>query len=80
MNPDLHIYPLPDAATAGTSTHPLIIAGFWRRVFADLIDMVILAICLFVLGVVFQSFFYASGPYGRIYGFGIVVAYLATGH
>lgn len=58
-------------------TFPLKIAGFWRRILADLIDVTLMGVILLVPTLLFfQPFFYARGPYGRQYGFIFGVAYL----
>ncbi|MFK7803374.1 MAG: RDD family protein [Anaerolineae bacterium] len=52
-----------------------IIAGFWRRLFAFMIDGFIIGVPLITLGFVFSDIFYPLGPWGRIIGYGIVLIY-----
>lgn len=44
------------------------IAGFWRRFFAWLADMVILGVMGQIIAIIFSSFFFGLGPYGRPIG------------
>ena len=41
------------------------IAGFWRRFFAWLVDMLILGVTGQILGLIFSTFLFSLGPYGR---------------
>jgi uncharacterized RDD family membrane protein YckC len=51
------------------------IAGFWRRLFAWIIDGLILGVLGQILGFIFSSFFYQLGPYGRLIGLLFVLPY-----
>lgn len=51
------------------------IAGFWRRFFAWLIDSLLLGIIGQVIGVVFSSFLFSIGPYGRPIGLLFIIPY-----
>jgi len=44
------------------------IAGFWRRLAAFVVDVLILAVAGQVVGWLFSSFWFGLGPYGRIVG------------
>jgi uncharacterized RDD family membrane protein YckC len=44
------------------------IAGFWRRFFAWFVDVLILGITGQIIGVLFSSFLFSVGPYGRLIG------------
>ncbi|MBZ0305021.1 MAG: RDD family protein [Anaerolineae bacterium] len=51
------------------------IATFWQRMAADLIDLLLLLVFFFLLGLLFPDYFFSIGPGGRIFSFGISVAY-----
>jgi uncharacterized RDD family membrane protein YckC len=51
------------------------IAGFWQRILADVIDLVVLGVIFFVLSLVLRSYLFSIGPSGRILSFMIAVAY-----
>ncbi len=51
------------------------IATFWQRMAADLIDLLLLLLFFFLLGLLFPEYFFSIGPGGRIFSFGISVAY-----
>ncbi|HSL47261.1 MAG TPA: RDD family protein [Anaerolineales bacterium] len=51
------------------------IAGFWRRFFAWLIDSLLLGVIGQVIAVVFSSFFFSIGPYGRPIGLLFIIPY-----
>lgn len=53
------------------------IAGFWRRFFSFLVDGVLLAIPLLIIGFLFRDFAFRLGPYGRLFGYTIIIAYWA---
>lgn len=52
-----------------------VIAGFWRRLFAFVIDVIILSIVGAILGYFFSEFFIKLGDYGTLIGFPIALAY-----
>lgn len=51
------------------------IADRWQRVLAAFIDAVLVLVLLMALALLLDTVYYASGPYGRLISFGIVVAY-----
>jgi uncharacterized RDD family membrane protein YckC len=51
------------------------IAGFWRRFFAWLIDSLLLGIIGQAIAIVFSSFFFSIGPYGRPIGLLFIIPY-----
>ena len=51
------------------------ISGFWRRFLAWLIDVLILGVIGQIIGVVFSSFLFSIGPYGRPIGLLFTVPY-----
>ncbi len=51
------------------------IAGFWRRLFAFIIDGFIVAIPLIILGYVFRDIAFSLGPWGRIFGYALIILY-----
>lgn len=51
------------------------ICGFWRRIFALLIDTMILGIVGLILGTTGYDFFAQMGGYGRLVGFAIALTY-----
>lgn len=51
------------------------ISGFWRRFFAWLVDVLILGIIGQIIGVVFSSFLFSIGPYGRPIGLLFTIPY-----
>jgi len=66
----------PDVTTVGTTpTTVRPICGFWIRLLAFLIDLVILRILGIVLGLVFGSLFLMMGNFARLIGLAIVLAY-----
>jgi uncharacterized RDD family membrane protein YckC len=52
------------------------IAGFWRRLAAYVIDLVVMGLPLLILGLLFREIFYALGPYGRFIGYAFIIFYL----
>lgn len=54
------------------------IAGFWRRIGAFLIDMLLLGLVGFGLGMVMHAQFEAIGAWGRAIGFLVAVGYFGT--
>ncbi len=56
------------------------IAGFWRRLFAFVIDGIIIFIPLLVIGFGFRNFAFRMGPYGRILGAAIIITYWTVFH
>jgi len=63
------------APTAATPTPSTRICGFWRRVFAFIIDCLIIGIAGFILGLFMFGFLSRLGPLGLLLGFGIAIAY-----
>jgi uncharacterized RDD family membrane protein YckC len=51
------------------------IAGFWKRLAAFIIDVVILAAIGQIIGWSASSFWFSVGPYGRFLGLAIVLVY-----
>lgn len=51
------------------------IAGFWRRLFAFIIDGFIVAIPLLILGFAFRDIAFSLGPWGRIIGYALIIPY-----
>jgi len=51
------------------------ISGFWRRFVAWLIDVLILGVIGQIIGVVFSSFLFSIGPYGRPIGLLFTIPY-----
>ena len=51
------------------------IAGFWRRLLAWLIDTLILGLIGQLIGLIFSSFFFTIGLYGRFIGLALVIPY-----
>lgn len=54
------------------------IAGLWRRLAAFLIDIVVLTVIGFFLGLFFSESFIRMGSLGRLIGFAIALAYFGT--
>lgn len=54
------------------------IAGFWRRIGALLIDVLILGFFGFLLGMVFEEYFVEIGGWGRLVGFSIALIYFGV--
>jgi uncharacterized RDD family membrane protein YckC len=61
--------------TIPQESEPGIIAGFWKRLFAFLIDGVILGIAGLVIGLIFFDAFASLGGWGRLVGFIIALLY-----
>jgi uncharacterized RDD family membrane protein YckC len=61
-----------------SNDNDLQIAGFWRRLFAFMIDMFLLGVAGIVLGLVFSEFFISLGEWGRVVGFTIAIAYFGA--
>src|ERR671923_3070682 len=51
------------------------IAGFWRRFLAWFIDSLLLGIIGQAIAVLFSSFFFSIGPYGRPIGLLFIIPY-----
>ena len=51
------------------------IAGFWRRLFAWMIDSLILGVIGQIIGFTFSAFLYSIGPYGRPIGLLFIIPY-----
>lgn len=66
----------PEAEVHASNIPP--IAGFWRRVVAFLIDGAVLGILGQVLGWSMSSFWFQIGPYGRLIGLAIALAYFGV--
>lgn len=55
-------------------------AGFWRRVFAHLVDCIFLTLALLLVGFLFFDSFAALGQYGIILGFAVSAIYFTLGY
>jgi uncharacterized RDD family membrane protein YckC len=64
--------------TTEDSTDAMTMAGFWRRFAALLIDGAILGVVGLALGTVFGELFSMIGPWGRLVGFTIALAYFGV--
>jgi uncharacterized RDD family membrane protein YckC len=69
----------PSSETTAESTAPQAatslpgLASIWRRVVAWTIDMLIFIIAAHLLAILYPYFFYILGPYGRLFGFSVLV-------
>jgi uncharacterized RDD family membrane protein YckC len=54
------------------------IAGFWRRFFAWIVDMIIIGIGGQIIGIAFSSILFGIGPYGRAVGLLVFLAYFGV--
>jgi uncharacterized RDD family membrane protein YckC len=54
---------------------PRVIAGFWRRLLAFLVDAAVLGLIGYLLGTLFYSPFAALGEWGRLVGFLVALLY-----
>lgn len=54
---------------------PFEIAGFWRRLGAFLIDLLMLSVPLLIFGFALRDLAYSLGPWGRIVGYGVLLLY-----
>jgi uncharacterized RDD family membrane protein YckC len=54
---------------------PRVIAGFWRRLLAFLVDATVLGLIGYLLGTLFYSSFAALGEWGRLVGFLVALLY-----
>lgn len=54
------------------------ISGFWRRIGAMSIDLLLLGIAGFALGVVLENTFVQAGAWGRLIGFSIALIYFGV--
>lgn len=77
-----HAIPPADTASLPPPDHvaqelarTLTVAGFWRRIIADILDMMMVSVVFWVLSGAFPAFFYAAGPHGRVWTYGLAVAY-----
>lgn len=66
----------PIAPTEPTSSLTLPICGFWRRTLAFLVDMILLWLTGYMLGVQLLSVFAKMGRWGCLVGYAIAMAYL----
>ena len=57
-----------------------VISGFWRRVFAFLIDAAALGVVGLIIGTIFFRFFSELGVWGRLVGFVISLLYFGIGN
>lgn len=57
---------------------PIWIAGFWKRLFALIIDTLFLALLGFLLGLMLEPVFLQLGGWGRLVGFGIALSYFGV--
>ena len=65
----------PTPETISLESEAEIIAGFWKRLFAFLIDGVILGVAGIVIGLMFFDAFASLGGWGRLVGFIIELLY-----
>lgn len=56
------------------------IAGFWRRIFAFVIDCLLLGVVGWMLGAIFFDVLARMGSYARLIGFAIALAYFGIGN
>ncbi|MFN8443119.1 MAG: RDD family protein [Caldilineaceae bacterium] len=74
---------IPEAATESgqpfTLPEPVFtfppIAGFWRRFFASLLDTLILGVIGQIIAIIFSSFLFGIGPFGRPIGLLFILPY-----
>lgn len=70
---------VPESAVEQVASEPVFtfppISGFWRRFLAWLIDVLILGVIGQIMGVVFSSFLFSIGPYGRPIGLLFTIPY-----
>ncbi len=70
---------VPESAIKPVTPEPVFtippISGFWRRFLAWLIDVLILGVIGQIIGVVFSSFLFSIGPYGRPIGLLFTIPY-----
>ena len=64
--------------TAPQAPQSIIIAGFWKRLLAFIIDGLLLGIVGFLLGLMFFEQFARLGGWGRLVGFIITVSYFGV--
>lgn len=70
--------PAVEPGAMADDTSPLVIAGFWRRLGAFVIDMLVLALIGYIAGLFFHTQFSAMGEWGRAVGFGVTLAYFGS--
>jgi uncharacterized RDD family membrane protein YckC len=63
------------AGAATVEAPQAVIAGFWRRLAAALLDTILLGIAGWVIGLLFYDQLALIGPYGRAVGFPIALGY-----
>lgn len=70
---------IPESTVEQATSDPVFtfppVSGFWRRFFAWLVDVLILGIIGQIIGVVFSSFLFSIGPYGRPIGLLFTIPY-----
>ncbi|MBI3173126.1 MAG: RDD family protein [Chloroflexi bacterium] len=70
---------VPESAVEQVTPEPVFtfppISGFWRRLLAWLIDVLILGVIGQIIGIVFSSFLFSIGPYGRPIGLLFTIPY-----
>jgi uncharacterized RDD family membrane protein YckC len=71
LSPSSETTSKPTAPQAVTSLPGL--ASIWRRVVSWTIDMLIFIIAAHLLAILYPYFFYILGPYGRLFGFSVLV-------
>jgi uncharacterized RDD family membrane protein YckC len=78
----LAIESVSEQTLQGTTPEPFYtfppIASFWRRLFAWMVDVIILGITGLLIGSIFGSFFMKIGPYGRLVGLILVIYYFGV--
>jgi len=65
--------PSPIAPEPPAPSLPLPFSGFWRRILAFLVDVILLALAGYALGRTFGESFSMLGQWGRLVGFGIAL-------
>lgn len=71
--------PTPDTTeTTSPEPEPKVIAGFWKRLLAFIIDGLLLGVVGFLLGLVFFDAFARLGGWGRLIGFIIALLYFGV--
>lgn len=71
--------PTPDTTeTTSPEPEPKVIAGFWKRLLAFIIDGLLLGVVGFLLGLMFFDAFARLGGWGRLIGFIIALVYFGV--
>lgn len=79
MTNEESLSPITDTPeTAPRAPEPVIIAGFWKRLLALIIDSLLLGAVGFLLGLMFFDQFARLGGWGRLVGFIIALLYFGV--